>query len=249
MDEKQFKQTNDNLKSKLPESVESIGDILTSQLSDKCEQCGLRPKHVEFAAGKADTKKWCRFCIDIYQRKQKLVPSKAIAELALHVGDAYLDAYLEDVEIAEELLAAGGDVFLWGDVGVGKTWAMAALLRHYLCEGYTCARVNFDDFCCRVRATMSNHSPKTEYDLIQSLVKVDKLFIDDIGLRSKAETDFAYVTFYSIINKRQERRLPTYISTNKNIDQLALSFDKRIASRLGMGAVIEMTGTDRRKDN
>lgn len=162
------------------------------------------------------------------------------------VGEAYIDADLEKVDICVDLLAAKGDIFLHGNIGVGKTWAMAALLKEFLCKGYSCKRVNFDEFCCRVRATMNNHSTTTEYDLIKSLVEVDKLFIDDIGLRSKTETDFAYITFYSILNKRQEHRLPTYISTNKTIDQLEQSFDTRIASRLRFATIIEMTGKDRR---
>jgi len=210
-------------------------------LFDKCERCGLRPKKYE--------KKWCPRCIAVYERKNKLNPSRICKEFLENVGEAYIDADSESISdlVFGSMLAASGDVFLHGAVGVGKTWAMAALLKHFLCEGYSCKRVNFDDFCCRVRATMNNSSQTTEYDLVKSLIEYDKLFIDDIGLRSKTETDFAYVTFYSIIDKRQERRLPTYISTNKTIEQLKQSFDSRIASRLGMGTVIEMTGKDRRK--
>jgi DNA replication protein DnaC len=93
---------------------------------------------------------------------------------------------------------------------------------------------------------MSPASKKTEWDLIEPLKDVDKLFIDDLGLRSKQETDFAYVTFFSILNKRQERRLPTFVTSNKSIEQLGLSFDARVASRLQTALIIEMTGQDRR---
>ena len=242
MNDKHLQQTSDNLKANQADqdTPETMAEILKSLLSDKkCETCGLRP----VAAG---AKRLCKRCIEVYKRRESRKPSRIILDLAEQVGEAYMEACLGDVDIADDLLKADGDIFLWGDVGVGKTWAMAALLKHYLCDGFVCRRVNFDDFCCRVRATMNNHSHKTEYDLVKSLVDVDKLFIDDIGLRSKQETDFAYVTFYSILNKRQERMLPTYISTNKSIDQLAHSFDQRIASRLGQGTVIEMKGEDRR---
>lgn len=242
MDEKQFQQTNDNIKAGLedPSPPETMAATLKSIMSDKkCEVCGIRPiaKNAE---------RTCKRCIAVITRRKSLNARKIISTLQDRIGEAYMEADFEDVDIAAELVAADGDIFLWGDVGVGKTWAMAALLKHFLCEGYECSRVNFDDFCCRVRATMNNHSTQTEYDLVSQLVDIDKLFIDDIGLRSKQETDFAYVTFYSILNKRQERRLPTYISTNKSIAQLAVSFDQRIASRLGQGTVIEMKGADRR---
>ena len=76
---------------------------------------------------------------------------------------------------------------------------------------------------------------------------VDLLFIDDLGLRSKQETDFAYITLYSLLNKRQERLLPTFISTNKDLDRLRASFDERIVSRLQTALQIELKGEDRRK--
>lgn len=152
-------------------------------------------------------------------------------------------------EIREKLesLKFGQDVFFFGPIGTGKTHAMAALVRKYVYEGYECERINFDDFCVKVRSSMSPVSTLTEWDMIEPMKKVDMLFIDDLGLRSKQETDFAYVTFYSILNKRQERRLSTFVSSNKNINRLAEAFDSRIASRLSTALIIEMKGEDRRK--
>ena len=135
---------------------------------------------------------------------------------------------------------------MFGSVGIGKTYAMAALLRHYVNGGYECGRINFDDFCVQVRSTMSSASKQTEWQLIEPLKQIDKLFIDDLGLRGGQETNFVYVTLFSILNGRQERMLPTFISTNKTIEQLGQSFDARIASRLRTALVIEMTGKDRR---
>jgi len=94
---------------------------------------------------------------------------------------------------------------------------------------------------------MSPASKMTEWDMIEPMKNVDKLFIDDLGLRSKQETDFAYVTFYSLLNKRQERLLPTFISSNKGIDRLIEAFDSRIASRLDMALIIEMKSEGHRK--
>jgi DNA replication protein DnaC len=166
------------------------------------------------------------------------------------VGSLYIDAKLDDLDqdVRQKLLGLtfGQDVFFYGPVGAGKTYAMAALLRHYVYEGYNCQRINFDDFCVEVRSTMSPAAKKTEWELIEPLKDIDKLFIDDLGLRSKQETDFAYVTLYSILNKRQERRLPTFISSNKSIERLGQQFDARIASRLRTAEAIKITGPDRR---
>jgi DNA replication protein DnaC len=193
------------------------------------------------------TLKLCSYCSGIAQRKAGLKPQYILKKYIEVVGEAYIDADLVGVEIADKLLAAPGDIFLWGNVGVGKTWAMAALVKHFLCEGFNCKKINLDAFCREIRATMNSQGGKTEDDLIKGLVEVDKLVIDDIGLRSKIETDFVYGILYSILDKRQERKLSTYLSSNKTTADLASTFDMRIESRLSTTTMIEMIGPDRRK--
>lgn len=217
-----------------------------NHLSVRCENCGYGVKHKD----KKGLRKWCKRCIDVYRRLENLSPEQAEKTILRVVEPLYIDATLEDLdkEVREKLLNVenGQDVFMYGPVGTGKTYAMAAMIRDYIYSGYECTRINFDDFCVEVRSTMSPASKITEWDMIKPLKEVDILFIDDLGLRSRQETDFAYVTLYSILNKRQERRLPTFISSNKTIEQLGQSFDERVASRLRTALVIEMAGKDRR---
>ena len=235
--------------------METVGQLLeqTPNLSanssgNRCERCGFGLKHRDRTGVRA----WCRRCIDVWERRQALTDEKAERLILGLVGSLYLDARLDDLEeqVREKLLSLepGRDVFMFGPVGTGKTYAMAALTRHYVYEGFECERINFDDYCVQVRSTMSPASKKTEWDLIEPLKDVDKLFIDDLGLRGKQETDFSYVTLYSVLNKRQERRLPTFISSNKGIEQLGQSFDARVASRLRTALIVEMKGRDRRRD-
>jgi len=217
-----------------------------NSLFGRCENCGYGLRHKD----QTGLRKWCKRCIDVYYRKEHLRPEKAERKILEMVGALYFEANIEDldkdVQDALQELQTWRDVFMFGPVGTGKTHAMAALIRQYTYEGYVCERINFDDFCVKVRATMSPAATTTEWDMIEPLKQVDKLFIDDLGIRSKQETDFAYVTFYSLLNKRQERMLPTFISSNKTIEQLGKSFDQRVASRLQTALVIEMTGPDRR---
>lgn len=214
--------------------------------SGRCKKCGYG---LQWWDG-SERRKWCKRCIDIWERKSALKPERAESLILKKVGLLYLDAKLDDLEeqVRDKLLSLkyGRDVFMHGPVGTGKTHTMAALCRHYIYEGYECRRINFDDFCVQVRSTMSPVAKQTEWQLIEPFKDVDKLFIDDLGLRSKQETDFAYITLYSLLNKRQERMLPTFISTNKSIERLAQAFDSRIASRLGTALIIEMIGKDRR---
>ena len=85
------------------------------------------------------------------------------------VGEAYIKADLDHIDFRGKLEAAKGDIFLYGDIGAGKTYAMAALIKKFICEGFECRRINFDDFCCKVRSTMNSRNGQSEYDLIRDL--------------------------------------------------------------------------------
>ena len=165
------------------------------------------------------------------------------------VGADFIDASMGDISPLywRKIFEAPGDIYLYGGIGVGKTYAMAALLKERLFTGHTCDNINFDTFCSKVRSTWAKGSKITEADLIAQMSNVDSLFIDDLGLRTKQESDFAYVTLFSILNKRQADRLPTYFTSNKDIATLAQTFDGRIASRLKTATIIQMTGPDRRQ--
>ena len=226
------------------DSAKKQSQKLTKLVSgDKCEHCGLRMRY--------RGKKWCARCINAYTiaKCRCFSPRTCFKDLEITLGSLYLDAEMGHIDepYKTQAMDAKDDIYVWGDVGRGKTYLMAALLKLRFLQGYECDRINFDDFCSRLRSTMNSNSGLTEYDIVRGLADVDMLVIDDIGLRSKQETDFAYVTLYTILNKRQESRLPTYISTNKSILDLAKTFDSRIASRLQTATVIHMTGPDRRK--
>lgn len=223
--------------------AEAAKDVVKLISDSRCENCGF--------GYRAKDKKWCGRCIDVYYRKQTRSPKEVNHRAFDIVEPLFANATLKDIDpdILQSILNRSPyqDVFLWGLAGRGKTYLMAALIRHYLGEGYECKRICFDDFLCEVRATMSPASKRTEREMTEPLTKIDMLFIDDLALRVNMESDFAYVTFYTILNKRQERLLPTFISSNKNLDRLRQSFDERIVSRLGSALIIELTGKDRRK--
>ena len=226
------------------DSAKKLSQILTKlAFGEKCERCGLRMRY--------RGKEWCARCINAYTHAKGRFysPRTCFKALEIALGSLYIEADIDHIDepYKTQAMDAKDDIYVWGDVGRGKTYLMAALLKLRFLQGFDCQRINFDDFCSRLRSTMNSNSGPTEYDIVRELADVDMLVIDDIGLRSKQETDFAYVTLYTILNKRQESRLPTYISTNKSILDLAKTFDSRIASRLQAATVIHMTGPDRRK--
>ncbi len=139
---------------------------------------------------------------------------------------------------------------LWGQPGVGKSYAMAALVRHYILIGSSVGRVGYEMLCLKIRDTFKAGSTQGELDVIRPLLEVDKLFVEDVGTTVSAghqESDFSLRTFLVLLDKRLEACKPTFIPNNKGVEQLSKSFDKRIASRLQQACeIIQLAGEDRR---
>jgi DNA replication protein DnaC len=71
------------------------------------------------------------------------------------------------------------------------------------------------------------------------------LFLDDLG--SEKMTEWVEETLYLILNHRYNEVLPTIITSNLTIEQLADRVGDRIASRVvGMCDVVKLEGPDRR---
>ena len=141
---------------------------------------------------------------------------------------------------------------LVGSTGTGKTFAMASLMRRFIASGQACVRIGWEMLCIEIRGTYQKDSTKTEEQILKRLLWPRHLFIEDIGAGKAIdapETDFAKRILYVLIDTRLENGLPTYITTNKTREQLAASFDERIASRLSCFKWIAVGGNDKRKPN
>lgn len=140
-------------------------------------------------------------------------------------------------------------LLLWGKPGVGKTHAMAALARHYILRRRKCRRISYEMLCLLIRDTYRPRSRQTELDVIKPLIAADCLFLDDLGTTVSTggkESDFSLRTVLVVLDSRLEECKPTFVTTNKSVENLGNSFDERIASRLRTFKVIEMAGMDKR---
>ena len=218
-----------------------------SMLDKFCKICGN-----DFKAEKMDGSfyKCCNRCLDVWKRMLRYEDNTMIAEKIIlkTVGREFYEAVLkkmDNLELARtlwRLKRTSRSVYLHGPVGVGKTHAIAALIRYFVYMGYECKLVNFNRFC--LRYCDMPYGEKSKY--LNEHILVDKLFIDDLGLRSEQESNFRYENLFDILNERLERNLPVYISSNKSPQQIGKVFDSRIESRLRPAFIYEMKGKDRR---
>lgn len=214
-----------------PKPCARCGKVRSLGLFDKCGQCYRK---MMFEAMPADEKEH---------------------SIAAVVPPRYLEALLEHLpaklqEIIKTLPEDKG-LLLWGAPGVGKTYAMAALPREYLSQGFTAARTGYEMLCLQLRDTFKSKAAETELSVIKPYLQADKLFIEDIGTTKSEgalESDFSVRTLLVLLDYRLENCLATFLTGNRPVEELAKTFDERVASRLLQACeVVKLTGADKRK--
>jgi len=179
-------------------------------------------------------------------------------ELTEHLGrvipNRYENAHMSDLPIKWqekffELMPKRG-AYLYGSPGVGKTYSLCAVARELITEGHSVRRVVWERLTLDIRDTYKSNK-KSERDFIQPLIDCDVLIIEDVGTTTSldgVESDFSLRTLLTILDSRLEVGAPTWFSSNKSVEQLAQTFDDRIASRLHEHCkIILLDGKDRRK--
>lgn len=212
-----------------------------------CEMCKLRD--ADGLLGRV-----CHVC----QNKVRfagLPAEQQLKELLTVIPARYVMAKMENVPEAltkTSPLEVDTGLLLWGSVGTGKTYAMAALAKQFITEGFTVMREHYDMLCLKLRDTYSPATTTTEYSFLSPYLECDKLFIEDVGtgksIGSK-ETDFSTKVFYLLLEVRLENMKPTFITSNKSLENLAQNFDSRIGDRLRMFNIYKLTGKSKRGTN
>ena len=142
-------------------------------------------------------------------------------------------------------------LLLWGKAGVGKSYVACALLRRFICQkkDVNVVRMPFEMLCLKLRDTYKNNS-RSELSILTPLLNCDLLVLEDLGSGKSmgvSESDFSLRTILALLDHRIENCLPTIITTNKSLENLASSFDDRIASRLSGFEIIKLEGRDKRQ--
>lgn len=135
-------------------------------------------------------------------------------------------------------------VLLTGSAGTGKTMLLARLAKEFIEEGKSCKFVNVPNLLFQLKCNFNDVSNSNE-QIVQKLSTTPNLIFDDLGAEKPSE--WVAETIYVIVNRRYEALLPTFLSTNCTMQQLAERLGDRIASRLAsMCKIIKIDSKDRR---
>jgi len=178
-------------------------------------------------------------------------------ELPYQIPPRYQAARIDDLPsgLAATYANLPSDVgmYLWGLPGVGKTHATCAFLMDRWFAGYKIDRCVWETLLLEMRGTFGVGNKGSEIKKLDPFMWIEVLAIEDIGTTvspGQVETDFSLRTLLVLLDHRVEHCLPTFITSNKPLEEIARSFDARIASRImQVCKVIELTGPDRRRQS
>lgn len=108
-------------------------------------------------------------------------------------------------------------VYLYGDMGVGKTYIMAAFINKLAKNGYTCGFINLPELFARLKREFN--TTNTTDNTLNEIKQVDFLVLDDVGAESLSSWSRDEV-LYSIVNERMNRGLATFFTSVYNLNDL-----------------------------
>lgn len=120
----------------------------------------------------------------------------------------------------------GIGMFLYGPTGSGKTHLAAAIANSILRRGAAVKWWNVTGLYNAIRESFG----KPDEGIISGCKTAGLLILDDLG--AEKPTEWTAATMYDIVNSRIDNVLPTIITSNLTLADLAKTADARLISRL-----------------
>lgn len=135
------------------------------------------------------------------------------------------------------------NLFLYGDVGVGKTFLSNCIAKELMDREYSVLYFSASKF---FSILAKNAFDKTDIDaqnMFELIYNCDLLIIDDLG--TEYTNNFIASQFFTCINERLLSRHSTIISTNLSLDTLADLYTERSFSRITSNYImLKLIGDD-----
>lgn len=146
--------------------------------------------------------------------------------------------------------AAPGNLLIYGNTGVGKTFLTNCIARELILTGHTVVYLTaFELFDILERRKFSRPDSGEDEDYSETanqyahIRDCDLLIIDDLG--TELNNAFISSQLYQCINERLLGRRATIISTNLSFEQLKNNYSERIFSRItGSYTFLKIVGED-----
>lgn len=152
-------------------------------------------------------------------------------------------AYHKAQEFAENFKVRGGNLFIYGDTGVGKTFLSNCIAEELLRQGVRVLYFSaYELFALLADQTFSRENPDGELTR-DSVNAAELLIIDDLG--TEFTNSFVKTQLFAMINDRLMHKKSTLISTNYDLETFSNVYTTRVFSRIVQNyTILTLTGED-----
>ncbi len=164
------------------------------------------------------------FSLDYYS-KDKIDPA---TKESSHENAKYILTYAHN--FVNNFESDGGNIFLYGDTGMGKTYLSNCIAGALLNRGYSVIYVTAFELVDIFEKKMKDRSEENQFEF-DHLFDADLLIIDDLG--TEFVNSFTKSNLFEVINERLLHQKSTLISSNLSIREIKELYTERIASRIG----------------
>jgi DNA replication protein DnaC len=145
----------------------------------------------------------------------------------------------------DQRLDQGRGLWLYGDVGTGKTTLAMLVSKTALEAGRSVAIYSLPRLLAEIRDTYEEGARHSYTDLLDRLAEVDLLHIDDVG--AEKTSPWVLEQLYAIVNARYEEQRSIVLTTNLEREALCEQINPRTVSRLEeMCEELPLFGADHR---
>ncbi len=127
-----------------------------------------------------------------------------------------------------------GWLVLRGGYGCGKTHLAAAIANECVARGYPVLFLTAPDLLDHLRAAFAPNAAQSYDERFEEVRSAPLLILDDLGVEHA--TPWAMEKLFQLLNYRYMTRLPTVITTNREVEDL----DPRLRSRLGDTELVKL---------
>lgn len=157
------------------------------------------------------------------------------------------DIYENARDYADSFSPKSPNLFLFGQVGTGKTFLANCIAKEVLDKGYSVLYLSINDMLDSLNSyQFASAQNKQDMRLkIDFIYNAELLVIDDLG--TEYVTEFTKSYLFEVVNQRMVQGRATIISSNLDYEKLQEVYDQRLFSRiLGNYIPLEFYGNDLR---
>lgn len=144
----------------------------------------------------------------------------------------------------KKVIENGHGIYIWGDIGTGKTHLTACIANELLNKCVPVLFTNLFEVSKAVRATFKRDSDITEQNLMNQFSKIDFLIFDDLGsevfTNAKQEESWLNGLLYDLINSRYNAGKSTIFTSNYGLKELV---EKRGIAEKTVNRIFAMTNS------